>query len=117
MDTRSLLGRSGEDLAASLYEREGYRIVARNARCGRGEIDVIAARGRELVFCEVKTRSTDFFGDPDEAVGPTKQARLRRLAAAWLAEHAAAGMELRFDVVSVVADREGTRVTRLEDAF
>jgi putative endonuclease len=117
MDTRSVLGRSGEDLAASLYERDGYRIVARNFRCSQGEIDVLAARGCTLVICEVKTRSTDFFGDPVEAVGPRKQARLRRLAAAWLAENPAPGMELRFDVVSVIADRQGTRVRRLEDAF
>ena len=117
MDTRTHLGRAGEDLAARLYEDEGYRLVARNFRCGQGEIDIIASKGRTLVFCEVKTRSTDFFGDPLEAVKPSKQARLRRLAAVWLSQSPAPGMTLRFDVVSVVADREGTRVRRLEDAF
>ena len=117
MDTRSRLGRLGEDLAAGHYVRDGYRIVARNFRCGQGEIDIIAERGRTLVFCEVKTRSTDFFGDPTEAVNRTKQARLRRLAAVWLSQNPAPGAELRFDVVSIVADRQGTRVTRLEDAF
>ncbi len=117
MDTRSRLGRSGEDLAAGQYLRDGYRIVARNFRCGQGEIDIIAALDHTLVFCEVKTRSTDFFGDPIEAVNRTKQARLRRLAAVWLSQNPAAGMALRFDVVSVVADRQGTRVSRLEDAF
>ena len=117
MDTRSDLGRVGEDLAARLYEEEGYRIVARNFRCGQGEIDIVASRGRTLVFCEVKTRSTDFFGDPVEAVKRTKQLRLRRLAAVWLSENPAPGMILRFDIVSVIADRRGTRVRRLEDAF
>ncbi len=117
MDARTRLGRSGEDLAASRYLRDGYRIVARNFRCGQGEIDIIAARDHTLVFCEVKTRSTDFFGDPMEAVNRTKQARLRRLAAVWLSENPAPGMSLRFDVVSVIADRQGTRVSRLEDAF
>lgn len=117
MSSRAILGRSGEDIAARTYERDGYRIVARNFRCRQGEIDVIAARGRTLVFCEVKTRSTDFFGDPSEAVTPVKQARLHRLAAVWLSQNPAPGMGLRFDVVSVIADRGGARVTRLEDAF
>lgn len=117
MDTRSALGRSGEDLASQLYMRDGYQVIGRNFRCRQGEIDIIAARGRTLVFCEVKTRSTDYFGDPVEAVGPVKQARLRRLAAVWLEENPAPGMILRFDVVSVIADRQGTRVRRLEDAF
>ncbi len=117
MDNRQTLGRTGEDIAASAYERDGYHIVARNFRCRQGEIDVIARRDRTLVFCEVKTRRTDFFGDPSEAVTPEKQARLRRLAAVWLAQNSASGMRLRFDVVSIVADRDGTRVTRLEDAL
>lgn len=117
MDARPALGRAGEEIAAAGYIRDGYRIVARNFRCGQGEIDIIATNGRTLVFCEVKTRSTDFFGDPSEAVTPVKQARLRRLAAAWLSQNPARGKELRFDVVSVVVDRGRTRVTRLEDAF
>ena len=117
MDARAVLGRSGEDEAARLYTRDGYRIVRRNFRCDQGEIDLIASKGRTLVFCEVKTRSTDYFGDPVEAVGRMKQARLRRLAAAWLEQHPAPGMRPRFDVVSVIVDRRGTRVRRLEDAF
>ncbi|HJR44138.1 MAG TPA: YraN family protein [Actinomycetota bacterium] len=117
MDARIPFGRSGEDIAARSYEREGYCILARNYRRRGGEIDLVAARGSTLVVCEVKTRRTDFFGDPAEAVTPLKQARLRRLAAAWLAENPRWGSELRFDVVSIVVDREGARVTRLEDAF
>lgn len=117
MDARPALGRRGEDLAARSYQRDGYSTVERNFRCGSGEIDLILQRGAELVFCEVKTRSTDYFGDPSEAVTAVKQARLRRLAAIWLADHPHPGMEVRFDVVSVVADRRTARVTRYEDAF
>lgn len=117
MDARPALGRAGEEIAAAGYIRDGYRIVARNFRCGQGEIDIVAMNGRTLVFCEVKTRSTDLFGDPSEAVTPVKQARLRRLAAAWLAQNPTRAKELRFDVVSVVMGRGRTRVTRLEDAF
>ena len=117
MDTRPAFGRHGEELAAHAYERDGYRIICRNFRCPQGEVDLIASRGNTLVICEVKTRRTDFFGDPAEAVTPLKQARLRRLAAAWLSENPAPGCTLRFDVVSIVMGRDGTRVTRLEDAF
>lgn len=117
MDARAAFGRSGEGIAARTYERDGYRILARNYRCRAGEIDLIALRGNTLVICEVKTRRTDFFGDPAEAVTPVKQARLQRLAAAWLAENPAPGCVLRFDVVSIVMGPDGTRVTRLEDAF
>ena len=117
MDTRPALGRRGEDLAACRYEDDGYSVVSRNFRCGAGEIDLVVQRDRTLVFCEVKTRATDFFGDPSEAVTRSKQARLRKLAAIWLTENPAPGIEVRFDVVSIVIDRSGTRLTRYEDAF
>lgn len=117
MDARIDLGHRGEDLAARRYERDGYRILDRNYCCGAGEIDIIARRGDTLVFCEVKTRRTDYFGDPAEAVTPAKQARLRRLAMIWLSQHPARGVKLRFDVVSIIDDGRGSRVRRLENAF
>ena len=117
MDARPALGRSGEAVAARRYERDGYRVVARNFRCRSGEIDLVLRRGRTIVFSEVKTRATDYFGDPSEAVTLAKQNRLRRLAAVWLGENPCPGMEIRFDVVSVVDDGRGARVTRYEDAF
>jgi putative endonuclease len=117
MDERSALGRTGEDLAARLYVGDGYRVVARNFRSRQGEIDLIAARDRTLVFCEVKTRRTDYFGTPAEAVTFAKRARLKRLAAEWLSRNPAPGMSMRFDIVSVLADGRETRVERLEDAF
>jgi putative endonuclease len=88
--------------------------VARNWRCRDGELDLVVRRGRELVFCEVKARSSDRFGLPAEAVTPAKQRRLRLLATRFLAEQAnlrPAG--LRFDVVAVL----GRRVEVIEAAF
>ncbi len=78
------MGASGETRVAAWYEDQGFQVVARNWRSRQGEIDLIARRGRILVFCEVKTRSSATFGEPFEAVTPVKQARLRRLAAEWL---------------------------------
>jgi putative endonuclease len=106
---RGELGRAGEQLAVAWYEGHGYEVLARNWRCREGELDVVARRGRLHVFCEVKARSTGAFGLPAEAVGPVKQARLRRLAALWFAQCSAArpgpgqGGPVRFDVACVLA--------------
>lgn len=98
------LGRIGEQVAARHLESLGYEIVDRNWRCARGEVrgelDLIAHDGGVLVVCEVKARRRADVGVPVEAVDPRKLARLRRLAAAWLAEHGWAG-DVRFDVVAV----------------
>jgi putative endonuclease len=92
----------------------GYEVVARNWRCAEGELDLVARRGRTVVFCEVKARSNRTFGLPLEAVTTAKQARLRRLATRWLREQATsrAGV-IRFDVASVL---RGT-VEVIEGAF
>ena len=117
MDARRSLGATGESLAADLYRRLGFTIVDRNWRCASGELDLVVASGRLLVFCEVKTRRTDFFGSPAEAVGYQKQARLRRLAAAWMGEHRSGHRNVRFDVVSVLVGDCEPQVTHLPDAF
>jgi putative endonuclease len=81
---------------------------------GGNELDVVARRGRTIVFCEVKSKAHDRYGDPLEMVGPEKQRRLRRAAEAWLAaHHQLDGLDVRFDVV---VEREG-RLVRLADAF
>ena len=100
---RRALGIAGEDAVAGWYTAAGYEVVARNWRCSMGELDLVCRRGRSVVFCEVKTRSSDAFGAPVEAVTRDKQMRLRRLAARWLYD--AAGfrpVEIRFDVASVL---------------
>ena len=117
MDARPQLGRRGEDLAESVFRRLGFDIVQRNYRCKHGEIDLIARRGRVLVFCEVKARRTDMWGTPAEAVGLRKQSRLRRLAAVWLAEHAVGRVQVRFDVVSVIVRPDQSEVAHIPDAF
>lgn len=95
------LGRAGEELAAAWYLSRGYEVVARNWRCAAGELDLVCRRSHVLVVCEVKARSSERFGAPVEAVTGTKQRRLRRLAAAYLAESDARAKTVRFDVASV----------------
>jgi putative endonuclease len=102
---RQALGAAGEAQAARWYEANGYTVVARNWRCRQGELDLILSKGALVVFCEVKTRSSDAFGSPAEAVTRTKQLRLRRLAAAWIEQAPSRPRDVRFDVAAVLAGR------------
>ena len=102
-NARRDLGDAGERIAARHYEASGYDVVDRNWRCREGELDLVLRRGRRLVFCEVKTRSSTAFGAPAEAVTRAKQTRLRHLAAKWIDESGIRPVEIRFDVVSVLA--------------
>jgi len=102
-DGRQGLGRRGEDLAAAWYADHGYEVLARNWRCRAGELDLIVAQGRLVVFCEVKSRASDRFGAPAEAVTRAKQTRIRRLAARWLEDEAPVRPRaIRFDVACVL---------------
>lgn len=103
VDRRRALGAAGEAQAAAWYEANGYVVVCRNWRCRDGELDLVVRRGRELVFVEVKTRTTDRFGTPAEAVTPVKQRRLRGLAARYLADTGTRAGDLRFDVVAILS--------------
>ncbi|HET6834349.1 MAG TPA: YraN family protein [Acidimicrobiales bacterium] len=114
---RQRLGARGEDRAADWYRAAGYDVIARNWRCTDGELDLVVAQPGELVFCEVKTRASDRFGVPAEAVTAAKRRRLRTLAARFLAEHepadGSASRSIRFDVVAVT----GSTVDVIEAAF
>jgi putative endonuclease len=101
-DRRLELGRFGEAYAARHLAERGMVVLDRNWRCDAGEIDLVLRDGRVLVVCEVKTRSSVAFGSPLEAVTAPKAARLRRLAARWLAEHRLRPDEVRIDLVGVL---------------
>ena len=97
--------RWAEDLVAAWYVRNGYDIVARNWRCPRGELDIVAMRDGVLAICEVKARRNANFGDPFESVTPQKVARIRRAAAAFLAAHDQTVKQVRFDFAAVLGVR------------
>jgi putative endonuclease len=122
-DPRRALGRLGEDLAAAHLSRLGYEVIARNVRTRHGEIDLIAVMDGALVFAEVKSarrrggaRRGGSRVAPLEWLDPRQRARLRRLAAAWLADPARAlpaTRTIRFDAIGVIVD-ERDRLLSLE---
>jgi putative endonuclease len=103
----------GEGIAARHYRLRGYRILGANVRAGANEVDIIARRGRRLVFVEVKERARTTYGGGIAAVDREKRRRVRRAAASWLQSHPdAADLEVRFEVAAVT----NGRVERLEFA-
>jgi putative endonuclease len=124
-DPRSGLGALGERLAGEHLERAGYQVLERNFRCRAGELDLVAASDRALIFCEVKTRVAGGRAGPAhplEAIGPNKRRRLRLLAREWLAAHndeRPYREALRFDAIGVTVNRAGglLALEHVEDAF
>jgi len=111
------LGRAGERAAAELLKRRGYEVVGAGFTARRGEIDLICRRGGELVIVEDKTRTTETFGTPAEAVGPRKR---RALAAAAAEYRLLAGWKgpIRYAVVGLVGKPDGGFDSELiEDPF
>ena len=121
---------------AEWYEARGFGVVVRNWRSRSGEIDLVARLGDLVVICEVKTRTSDIFGSPEEAVTVAKARRIRRLAAEWLASARASGIlggpttslkgdggdgrggvDVRFDVASVTVRHGELLVEVIEGAF
>jgi putative endonuclease len=118
MAAKDALGRRGEAIAARYLSDAGLVIVDRNWRCAQGEIDLVARDGAELVFVEVKTRSSVAFGHPLEAITTSKLARLRRLSAAWCEAHPCAHDRVRIDAIGVIAPTVGpVTVEHLERVF
>lgn len=101
MAKHNALGKAGEDYAAAYLVKEGYVIRHRNWRCGRKELDIVAQRDGELVVVEVKTRSSDEFGAPTEAITDRKIRNIVSSADAYLRRYRV-DMPVRFDVITLI---------------
>lgn len=99
------LGRLGEDLAVRYLEARNYEVLGRNWRCRHGEIDIIARQNDQLAFIEVKTRSSNNFGHPFEAITMPKLFRMHSLARLWCTEHPGEKARVRLDVIGILAPR------------
>ena len=115
---RKNLGKRGEDVACMYLANIGTEIVERNWQCQAGEADVIARDGEDLVFIEVKTRSSNAAGFPEEAVGQKKRHRYEQIAREYLFSHDVSSARIRFDVLALMISADGkTFLRHHRDAF
>lgn len=110
------LGLRGEDLAADYLKKKGCTILQRNYRTPLGEADIIASDRGTLVFVEVKARANDAYGQPFEAVGRIKQAKLRRVALYYM-KHNKLELPVRFDVISIMSKNGRDEINHIKEAF
>lgn len=108
------LGAQKESVAAEFLQKQGYTIVQMNFRCRQGEIDIVAADGKYLVFVEVKYRSDRHYGNPGEAIGYRKQKTIYKVAEYYMySKRIPQNIPCRFDAVVI----EGENITLIKDAF
>lgn len=118
MTDRITVGRRGEREAERYLRRSGYRIIERNYRTRRGEIDRITEEGETIVFVEVRFRSSDRYGSPSETVDRRKRRRLILAAAHYLAGRGLTDRPCRFDILSLSPDGAGgMKLEHLVNAF
>ena len=113
-----ITGQKGEQIAAELLEKKGFKIIQRNWKMGHLEMDIIAGNKTELVFAEVKTRTSTFRGRPEEAVDILKQRRMVAAANAYI-KYYSEERKLRFDIIGILMNKLGeiVEITHLENAF
>ncbi len=109
------VGKEGEKLAADYLIENGFEVIKRNYRYRRFEIDIIAKKEETLVFVEVKTRSANYFGEPEEALDEKQSAQIIEAAENFILETDWEG-DIRFDIISVLK-RGKIKITHFEDAF
>ncbi len=116
MSKHNELGKKGEEIATRFLIGKGYKILERNWRFGKDEIDIIAETDKQIVIAEVKTRSTAYFGEPEESVDQKKQGFLIRATDEYVNQKEL-DKEVRFDIVSIVIEQGRQTIRHIEDAF
>ncbi|GAB3933152.1 YraN family protein [Mucilaginibacter myungsuensis] len=117
MASHNDLGRKGEALAKAHLEATGYEIMDENWCHGKAEIDIIAYKNKQIIFVEVKARSGNYFGEPEDFVDKRKQKLIATAAGEYIYLMNHQG-EVRFDIIAILIQREGThRLNHIEDAF
>ncbi len=110
------LGKIGEQLSADLLLAKGYEILQRNFVYQKAEVDIIAKHDNMIICVEVKTRNSDFFGDPQDFVTPSKIKLLVKAMDAFVIENEIS-LETRFDIIAVLKNKQMEQLTHYENAF
>jgi putative endonuclease len=111
------LGLKGEKQAEEFLKKQGYKIIERNFRLPFGQIDIIAKEKNTLCFIEVKARRNISFGLPKEAVSSTKQKKILKVALAYLKQKGFLNKKVRFDVISILYDKDSYKIELIRNAF
>ena len=114
--THNELGKWGEKFAAQYLLKKGYEILAQNWFFDKAELDIVALHNDQIVIIEVKTRNSDFFGDPQEFVKPAKIKLLLKAANEYIISHDI-DKECRFDIIAVLKNKNQESLEHFEDAF
>jgi putative endonuclease len=110
------LGKKGEKLAIAFLIKNEYKILEKNYCYLKAEVDIIAQKGNTLAVVEVKTRSSDYFGDPQDFVTP-KKIKLLLSAIDYYVLEKNLEVEVRFDIIAIIHKNSNTKIEHLEDAF
>lgn len=116
MAEHNITGQKGEELAANYLKEQGYIVLETNWRFKNLEADIIASKGDTLIVAEVKTRTSNFFGEPETFVTRQKQKNLIKTAHEYI-ERKQLDLEVRFDIISIVMNSSGSKVNHIESAF
>jgi len=116
MAERNEKGKLGEDLAKEYLVNQGYEFLYANWRTGKYEVDIIAKKDNILIFCEVKYRSSNFFGEPESFVSTQKQKNVIRAATSYVGKNCWEG-ENRFDIISVLETGGNVTINHIENAY
>lgn len=115
-NNKATLGKQGEEVAQDYYKKNNYSIRETNWRYGHLEIDIIAENVNYIIFCEVKTRSSSYMGNPEEFVTKQKQYNLIKAANNYINKHNLM-KEVRFDIISIISKESGFQVHHIPNAF
>jgi len=116
MTEKQDLGQKGEEIALKHLLSKSYQLIYKNWRHGKDEIDIIVTQNDFIIFVEVKTRTNNYFGEPQEFVTKSKQNFMKRAANAYIEKYKEE-KEVRFDVVSIILNHKETKINHIEDAF
>jgi|TARA_B110000967_G_scaffold207902_1_gene258462 putative endonuclease len=116
MAAHNELGKKGENLAIDFLIKNDYKILEKNYRYLKAEVDIIAQKNNLLVVVEVKTRSSDYFGDPQDFITP-KKIKLLLSAIDYYVVQRDLNVEVRFDIIAILLQKNETKIEHLEDAF
>lgn len=109
-------GIAGEEKAVNYLINKGFKILERNWRASHFEVDIIARQDDMLIIVEVKSRKTNYFGEPEEFVKKAKQRNLIK-AANWYVNQNHIDLEIRFDIISILFNQSNHKIYHIEDAF